>query len=122
MPKRILITEDDPYLAKLYSKHLSAEPGFAVEIVRSGEEAIAAIGKNPPDLLLLDLLLPGTDGFGVLEYVKSNPERFSFPVIILTNLGQEADIERGRKLGASDYLVKSDLYLTELAEKVRQYL
>ena len=121
MAKKILIVEDDKFLRELIAKKLSEE-GFIVEEASDGEEGIRKIKEGRPDLILLDLILPSIDGFEVLEKIKEDLETKPIPVIVLSNLGQKEDIERGLKLGAFDYLVKAHFTPGEVIEKVRNAL
>src|SRR3989344_1064188 len=100
--KNILVVEDDKFLRELISQKLLKEGYAALEAV-DGEDGIKKIKEEKPDLILLDLILPGIDGFEVLTKMKEDPELSKIPVIILSNLGQKEDVERGLKLGASDY-------------------
>ena len=118
---RILIIEDDKFLNKLYSDKLIRE-GFAVSVAISGDEGWNKIIGEKPDLVLLDVVLPQKNGFEILSQMKLNPETKDIPVIMLTSLGQDTDIKTGRKLGAADYLVKTDFSITKLAEVVKAHL
>ncbi|MDD4628781.1 MAG: response regulator [Candidatus Peribacteraceae bacterium] len=119
MSKRILIAEDDVFLCKMYKLGLEGL-GYEIEMVPNGKDAIAAVAKNPPDLLLLDLLMPDVDGFEVLREIREKGQKF--PVIILSNLSQEIDKEKCRTLGASDYFTKSDMELDQLAAIIKKYV
>jgi len=121
MPKKILIIEDDKFLRELIAQKLSKE-NFAVSEAIDGEEGIKRIKEEKPDLILLDLILPGIDGFEVLSRMKEEPVLSSIPVIILSNLGQKEDVERGLKLGAVDYLIKAHFTPGEIIEKVKANL
>ncbi len=121
MSKKVLLAEDDLALLKIYSNKLRLG-GFDVSPATTGDEALRKAQTDLPGIILLDLILPGQDGFMVLESLKRNSKTKNIPVIILSNLGQETDIERGRRLGAVDYLVKSDVSLNELVDKVRAYI
>lgn len=118
---KILVAEDDRFLMKIYTDTLTRE-NFEVIQATNGEEVINKTKTNPPDLILLDLVMPIKDGFETLEELKLDSKTKNIPVIILTNLGQEADIKRGKDLGAIDYLVKSDLSIKEIIDKVKQYI
>jgi len=83
-----------------------------------GEKGLEAVEKEKPDLVLLDLILPGLDGFEVLTKIKENPAVSQIPVIILSNLGQKDDIEKGLKMGAKDYLIKAHFTPAEIIEKI----
>jgi DNA-binding response OmpR family regulator len=121
MKKKILIIEDEKDL-KFFLVRKFTEEGFDVEEAIDGEEGIKKPKENKPDLILLDLLLPGIDGFEVLSRLKRDPDLESIPVIILSNLGQEEEIGRGLKLGAVDYLIKANFTLDEIVERVRKVL
>lgn len=118
---KILLVEDDLSLLKIYSNKLKIS-GFDVSVAITGDEALRKVKTELPDLVLLDLILPGKDGFMVLEEIKSDPKTRKIPVVILSNLGQESDIKRGKELGAIDYLVKSDIGLMDLVAKMKRYL
>lgn len=119
--QKILIIEDDKFLRELIVRKLSNENFETVEAV-DGEKGIKVVKEAKPDLVLLDLILPGIDGFEVLSKIKEDPVIASVPVIILSNLGQRDDVERGLKLGAVDYLVKAHFTPNEIIEKVKQAL
>lgn len=119
--KKILIIEDDKFLRELIVKKLN-EQGFTTLEAVDGEEGLKKSREEKPDLILLDLILPGIDGFEVLSRLKQDPETKSIPIIILSNLGQKEDIERGLKLGAFDYLVKAHFTPGEIIEKVKNAL
>ena len=121
MAKKILIIEDDKFLRELITQKLLKE-GFEVLEAVDGEEGIKEIKEGKPNLVLLDLILPGIDGFEVLSRAKKDPSLASIPVIILSNLGQKDDVERGLKLGAIDYLIKAHFTPGEIIEKVRNIL
>jgi DNA-binding response OmpR family regulator len=123
MAKNILIVEDDRFLRELISQKLAQED-FNVSEAIDGEEGIKKIKEEKPDLVLLDLILPGIDGFEVLSRAKQEPDEKinKIPIIILSNLGQKEDIEKGSKLGATDYLVKAHFTPGEIIEKVRTIL
>ena len=118
---KILMVEDDIFLVKLYRRKLT-RIGFEFMASSSGIEGVRRITKEKPDLVLLDLVLPGKSGFEVLEEIKGNPTTAEIPVIILSNLEQESDIKEGLALGAEDYLVKSDLFLSEVIDKIKKCL
>jgi len=118
---KILIIEDDKFLRELMARKLNQE-NFDVTEALDGEEGIEKVKETVPDLVLLDLILPGIDGFEVLSKIKEDPATASIPVIILSNLGQREDVERGLKLGAVDYLVKAHFTPNEIIEKVKNSL
>jgi len=120
MPK-ILVVEDDKFLRELIARKLREEDYEVSEAV-DGEEGVKKIQEEIPDLILLDLILPGIDGFEVLSKIKEDPQLSQIPVIILSNLGQRDDIEKGLKLGAIDYLVKAHFTPAEIIEKIKKAL
>lgn len=121
MAKKILIVEDDKFLRDLITQKLSNE-NFDVVIAQDGEEGIRKIEDEKPDLVILDLLLPQIDGFEVLKRMKANQKIADTPVIILSNLGQKEDVERGMALGAKDYMIKAHFTPNEVIDKVKKYL
>ncbi len=121
MKQKILIIEDDRFLRELITQKLLKE-GYDVSESIDGEKGIKAVTEEKPDLILLDLILPGIDGFEVLSKIEENPDLAKIPVIILSNLGQKDDIERGLKLGAIDYLIKAHFTPGEVIEKIRAIL
>jgi len=121
MAKKILIVEDDKFLRELISQKLVRE-GYDIAEAIDGEKGIKAVREEKPDLILLDLILPGIDGFEVLTKIKEDPKIAQIPVIILSNLGQKDDIERGLKMGAVDYLIKAHFTPGEIIEKIKTSL
>lgn len=121
MAKKILIVEDDKFLRELISHKLVKEQFDIVEAV-DGEEGVKKAAEEHPDLVLLDLILPGIDGFEVLYRMKGNSGTASIPVIILSNLGQKDDVEKGLRLGANDYLIKAHFTPGEIIEKIATIL
>ena len=121
MAKKILIVEDDKFLRELISQKLLKEGYDIVEAI-DGEKGIKSIKEDKPDLVLLDLILPGVDGFEVLTQMKEDPAVSAIPVIILSNLGQKDDIERGLKIGAVDYLIKAHFTPGEIIAKIKGVL
>lgn len=121
MEKKILIIEDDKFLRELIIKKLIKE-GYETSEAMDGEEGIKKIEEERPALILLDLILPGIDGFEVLTRMKDDPLLSQIPVIILSNLGQKEDVERGLKLGAVDYLIKAHFTPGEIIDKIRTAL
>ncbi len=122
MAKTILIVEDDAFLQGLEATKLKKE-GY--DIVTAGEstEAFKYIESGKPtDLILLDLLLPGVDGFMILEKIRQDKNLLHIPVIVFSNLSEEKDIKRAKKLGISEFLVKSNFTLDELAKKVQDLI
>lgn len=118
---KILVIEDDKFLRELIARKLREEDYEVVEAV-DGEEGVRKVKEEKPSLILLDLILPGIDGFEVLAKIKEDPSLSEIPVIILSNLGQRDDIEKGLKLGAVDYLVKAHFTPAEIIEKIKRAL
>lgn len=121
MAHKILIIEDDKFLLKLYSDKLRREKFEVLESL-TGEEGLNKVLMEKPDLVILDLVLPGKNGFEVLSEIKLNLKTKKIPVIILTNLGQESDVKRGLALGAIAYLVKTEFSINQLPELVKECL
>ncbi len=121
MFKKILLIEDDRFLRELMSKKLLSL-NYEVETAADGESGLVKINEVKPDVVLLDLILPGMNGFEVLEKSKANPETASIPVVILSNLGQAEDVEKGLKLGAADFLVKAHFTPQEIVNKLKNLL
>jgi len=119
--KRILFVEDDDALAAVYMTRLQAE-GFDVERVANGEDALASATRFKPDLVLLDVMMPKISGFDVLDILRNTPETANLKVIMLTALSQESDKERARSLGVDDYLVKSQVVITDVIDRIKSHL
>lgn len=119
--KKILIIEDDPFLSEMYLTKFQ-ESGFKVEIAVNGQEGIEKIIKTRPDLILLDIVLPKTDGFEVLKKVKGDKDLKKIPIVLLTNLGQKNEVEKGLALGADEYIIKAHFTPTAVVAKVKELL
>src|SRR3990167_7253697 len=118
---KILIVEDDTFLAGIYANKFERE-GFEVLLSIDGELGLQSAKKNKPDIILLDVLLPKLDGFEVLEKIKAEAATRAIPVVLLTNLGQKEDVDKGLKLGAADYLIKAHFMPAETVDKVKRVL
>jgi len=118
--QKIVLVEDDEILAKVMRAEL-AGAGFDVEQAGDGEAGLNLVQSWQPDLVLLDLVLPKKHGFEVLEELKQSPGTSRIPVIVLTMLETDEDIKKGLKLGASDYIVKSQHAVGEIIEKVKSF-
>lgn len=116
----VLIVEDDPFIADIYLMELENK-GYSAEIAGDGMEAMKRIKDHSFDLILLDIMLPKKDGFSVLSELRSNPS-IKTPVVILSNLGQQADIKKAMSLGADDYIIKTHFTPREVLEKIEQLL
>jgi len=121
MPERILLAEDDRILRKAGETALRKR-GYDVVAAVDGEEALAKAREDPPDLVLLDVMMPKVHGFDVLRGLKGDPRLRDIPVIMLTNLEQPSDMQRASDGGAFGYLVKSNLDLDDLIAKVAEAL
>jgi DNA-binding response OmpR family regulator len=121
MAAKILIVEDDKFLRELMTRKLNND-GFELEEAIDGEESLKKLETFKPDIILLDLILPGLDGFETLERIKDNPQTSGIPVLILSNLGQRDEIEKGLKLGAIDFMVKAHFTPEEIVGKIKSIL
>ena len=119
MAKKILFVEDEMRLQEALGAKLKAE-GYEIFAAMDGKSGLEMAEKEKPDLILLDLILPKMDGFHVLEEIKAKPSISAIPVIILSNLESEKDIERCLSLGVHSYLAKANYSLEEIAQKVRE--
>ncbi|PIS42028.1 MAG: response regulator [Candidatus Kerfeldbacteria bacterium CG08_land_8_20_14_0_20_40_16] len=119
--KKILLVEDDSFLAGMYVSKLNLED-FEVSLADNGEDGLKIAKQKLPNLILLDILLPQMDGFEVLKRLKENPQTAKIPIILLTNLGQKKDVDRGLALGAKDYLIKAHFMPNEVIAKIKKIL
>ncbi|MBI4128967.1 MAG: response regulator [Parcubacteria group bacterium] len=117
----ILVVEDDEFLRDLLCRKLVQE-GFLVSAAEDGEKAKTVLTREHPALILLDLILPGIDGFTLLRFIRSQETVKDIPVIVLSNLGQREDAEKAMRLGANDYLVKAHFTPAEILKKIRHLL
>lgn len=118
--KYILVAEDDKFYANVYRVKLAKE-GYQVMVVGNGEELLTEARKKTPDLILLDLIMPGKDGFETLQELKADPKLKSVKVVIMSNLGQTEDVAKAKGLGADDYMVKTNISVQELMSKISSY-
>lgn len=118
---KILIVEDDNFLRDLLARKLTHEK-YNLLVAANGEEALELVKNEHPSIILLDLILPGMDGFEVLAEIKAAPDTANIPVIILSNLGQESDITKAKKLGADEFLIKSNFSIDEVIAKMRKLI
>lgn len=114
----MLIVEDDALLAKVLIEKF-AGAGFEVSNVMNGLEAQKEAERFKPSVILLDLILPGLDGFGVLKLLKSTPASKNFPVVIMSNIGEESDVRSTLALGAVDYFIKSNMSIEKLLNSIK---
>jgi len=121
MAKKILIVEDEPFTIKLYTRLLTAE-GFEVTATPETKEAARLAKANKPNLIIVDMMLQDGDGFDVIKDIRKMPEFKKTPILVLSNLGQEIDINEAKKVGADKYLVKSNVKFEEVIETVKKML
>lgn len=119
--KKILLVEDDVSLAAVYRSRLELE-GFDVDEVHNGEDALTKALEFRPDLILLDAMMPKISGFDVLDILRNTNETASTRVIMLTALSQPKDKERAKSLGADEYLVKSQVVINDVVDRVKHHL
>lgn len=121
MTKKILLVEDDIALATVYRTRLELE-GFTVKEVHDGEKALSAALEYQPDLIVLDVMMPRISGFDVLDILRNTPETAKIKVVMLTALSQDKDKEKAQNLGADDYLVKSQVVISDVVSRVKHHL
>ena len=119
----VLLCEDEEFIARSYVRKLELE-GYEVIRAHNGEEGCDKIKEQKPDLIILDLMMPLKSGFEVLAEIQASgkSELKAIPIIVTSNLGQQSDIDEAMKLGAADFLIKSNISLQELVNKVKTYL
>ncbi|MDD5110781.1 MAG: response regulator [Patescibacteria group bacterium] len=121
--KNILLVEDDAFLGRLLKEKFEQQK-FSVTLAVTGKEALERVQQKPtPKLVLLDLILPEVDGFEVLRQIRTHTDQeiAKMPVVVISNLGSQSDVDRARDLGATDYLVKAHLTPAEIVEQVCRY-
>jgi len=118
---KILLVEDDPFLSNLLRVRLQKE-NIEVVLAKDGEEAVKKLTEVRPAVILLDLILPKKSGFEVLEHISTDPQLRDLPVIIISNLGQTSDIQRGKEFGAIEYFVKAKISIDDLILKIKEFL
>ena len=121
MTKKILLVEDDPFLGDIYTTKLK-EAGFDIEVVEDGDGVLPKIKERKPDLLILDIILPHLDGWEIIRQIKESPDLKDLKIIILSNLGQKNEVEKGLQLGAAKYLIKAHYTPTEVVEEIKKAL
>ena len=119
--KSILVVEDDPFLIDIYTTKLK-EAGFKVESATDGDSALRKVKEKKIDLLLLDIILPQTDGWEILKKIRKSSNLKNLKIVILSNLGQKEEVEKGLKLGATKYLIKAHYTPTEVVEEIKEIL
>jgi DNA-binding response OmpR family regulator len=116
---KILWVEDDKFLSELVARKLANEHAELIH-ASNGEEAFSVLATASPDIVMLDILLPGLSGFEILERIRNNPKTKDVPIIMLSNLGQKEEIEKGKKLGATKFLIKATVTLDEIVAEIRK--
>lgn len=119
--KTVLIVEDDPFLSNLLKTRFE-RAGINVLRAADGDEALKIINSTKLDLVMLDIIIPKKSGFEVLETMRENPQLMNMPVIIVSNLGQEGDIQRGKNLGAMAYFIKAQVSIDDIVSRVKAFL
>jgi len=119
--KKILIVEDDIALSSVYKSRLDLE-GFDVMVVNDGEKALASTLEYKPDIILLDAMMPKISGFDVLDIIRNTPETKDLRVIMLTALSQPKDKEKAESLGVDDYIVKSQVVIGDVVDRIKHHL
>lgn len=123
--KKVLLVEDDPFLIDIYTTKLKEE-GFLVDIATTGQDCLEKLEKERFDLLILDIVLPGIDGWEILEKIKKERDKKiikkDFKILVLSNLGQKEEIEKGLKLGADKYLIKAHYTPLEVIKEIKETL
>lgn len=119
--KKILLVEDDESLASVYIERLEAE-GFDIKHVANGEEALSSAIEYKPNLILLDVMMPKISGFDVLDILRNTPETTNVRIVMLTALSQDKDKERAKQLGVDDYLVKSQVVIADVVDRIKYHL
>lgn len=118
---KILFVEDDPLIVKIYSTRLTAD-GYQVLAAENGEEGLRIAEQELPDLVVLDIMMPKMDGYAVLEKIRANEKLSLIPILIYSNLTQEEEIARAKKMGATEFITKANVSPTEMVAKIKQYL
>ena len=118
---KILLVEDDIGLTTVYRARLAAE-GFEVYNCENGEDALSEAIKHRPDLILLDVMIPNISGFDVIDILRNTPETVNIKVVMLTALSQQSDVDKAKKLGADDYLVKSQVVIADVIDRIKHHL
>ena len=126
MPKKnnmekILLVEDDPFLIDIYTTKLKGA-GFTVKVVEEGEAVLPALKESMPDVLVLDIVLPQIDGWEILRMIQKEKTLKKLKIVVLSNLGQKSEVEKGLKLGAMKYLIKAHYTPSEVVEEIKKVI
>lgn len=118
---KILFIEDDPLIVKIYTTRLTAD-GHQVLSADNGEQGLKIAQEQLPNLIVLDIMMPKMDGFGVLTQLKGAEATKTIPIIVYSNLAQEEEMTRAKSMGANEFIIKANLSPTEMVEKIKKYL
>jgi len=118
---KILITEDDQFLQKILKIKME-KSGFIVMVAEDGEDALNKLKNEVPDIILLDMFMPKKSGIEVLKELKADERLKNIPVIMLSNLTQTEDVQKAMAMGASDYIIKSDIDINEIPDRISKYV
>ncbi|MBI1888979.1 MAG: response regulator transcription factor [Candidatus Spechtbacteria bacterium] len=121
MPQKILLIEDDPFLSEIYVTKFH-EAGFMAVVAEDGVFGLEKVKEVRPDIVILDIVMPNMDGFELLRKIKKDEDLKFTPVVILSNLGEQENVEKGFGLGAADYIIKAHYTPTEVVAKVKEIL
>jgi len=121
MAKKVLIVEDEELIYELLQKKLTQE-GYEVTIAKDGEEGLAKMREEKPDLILLDIIMPKKGGFEVMEEMQKEEDLKNIPVIVISNSGQPVELDKAKELGAKDWLIKTEFDPQEVIEKVKKQI
>lgn len=121
LASKILIVDDDPYILKMYELKLGLE-NYEIETAENGKIALEKIKSFRPDVILLDILMPEMDGFGVLSEMKKDSDHKKIKVIVLTNFGESKNLSKAKALGAGDFIVKTQFTPSQVLERVKEIL
>jgi len=121
MAKKILLIEDEEIMIDLLQRKIAQE-GYEIRVARNGEEGLAAMKEKKPDLVLLDIIMPKMEGFEVMEHMQADKDLKKIPVIVISNSGQPVEIDRAQKMGARDWLIKTEFDPQEVIEKIKKQI
>jgi len=121
MAKKILMVEDEEIMIDLLQRKIAQE-GYEISVARNGEEGLAAMKEKKPDLVLLDIIMPKMGGFEVMEKMQKDKDLKKIPVIVISNSGQPVEIDRAQKMGAEDWLIKTEFDPQEVIEKIKKQI
>jgi len=117
--KNILLVEDDPFLIDIYSTKFK-ESKFIIDVAQDGDKCFEKLSEKSFDMVILDIVLPHIDGWGILKRIKEDSKHQSLPVVILSNLGQKEEVEKGLNLGAIKYLIKAHYTPSQVVEEIKK--